>query len=310
MEAAEAAAAGVASRNASWALGELEGDGHAPENLQRGFRSVPYAAPGAKVCEFNPRCDRYMNVLPYEGTRVRLARGGLGGGDYVNACHVESGPGDLARFSYIASQGPIEETTDDFWTMVVEQDVKAVVMLCDLVEDMMPKCAKYFPFGLGETFETRGFVVEAKAADRAGSGVERRVLEVRPRDGPGEPRRVSHFFYDSWPDHGTPDSPESMVELAGLVRSRHGGDRVVVHCSAGIGRTGTFCMIDIVLRRVLGSERALGPGDAEAVRLVHVLRELRSKRLGMVQTPEQFLFAHGAVVLGLRRAATTTTATT
>ena len=241
-------------RNASFALEELTSRYRVVEDLHRVYRSVPFAKIGSKLCAFDPNRDRYMNVLPYEHSAVKLSGGRRG--DYINACAVQSGPRDLATFSYVATQGPLEGTIDDFWRMVLEQDVAAVVMLCDLVEDMMPKCAKYFPLEVGEAFETESFEVAATSKDVPFPGVERRALRVSEKRGTAT-AAVDHLRYSDWPDHGVPDHCESMVRVSRLIRGRYPRSRVAVHCSAGIGRTGTFCMIDVALRRVLGSGEEL-----------------------------------------------------
>ena len=271
--------------NASRVFSELSATGvsrdirevHPMEDVLE-FRSVPFALPGKKVCRFHPKHDRYMNVLPYEHSRVRLVGGR---NDYINACHVRSDAKDAADFSYIATQGPLEETAGDFWAMVWQQDVTAVVMLCDLVEDMMPKCAKYFPFRQEESFAAGALEVTALLVESFCPGVEHRVLEIS-ETATGRKRKIDHFRYSDWPDHGIPDHHGSILEMSRLVRRYHPSSQVVVHCSAGIGRTGTFCMIDIALRRLK---------HAQAVDFNALLVELRSSRLGMVQTWEQYYFA-------------------
>lgn len=291
--------------NAAWALSQIRAAGSSIVRAAEGpptvedacaFRSVPFAVRGKKTCQFRPQHDRYMNVVPYEDTRVRLEGDG---GDYINACHVTSKPGDLARFSYIATQGPLEETVDDFWRMVCQQKVSAIVMLCDLVEDMMPKCARYFPFDPSAAFETPSYVVRAKSLERPRPGVERRSLEVT-ETATGATATLDHFRYSDWPDHGIPDQFDSMLEISNRIRSDYYASRVVVHCSAGIGRTGTFCMIDIVLRRVLNAEVALISAlHSKFVDLDALLLDLRGSRLGMVQTVEQFKFSRDAIIAGL-----------
>jgi len=297
-----------ARENAAWALAELDARlGAGAAETVEGYRTTPFAIPGKVVCPFQPQYDRYMNVLPYEHSRVKLAPSRGNGSGYINACHVHSGPSDPARFEYLATQGPVEETTNDFWAMVCEQEVTAVVMLCDLVEDMIPKCARYFPFARGERFETCDFVVTAVHVDEAFCpGLEHRVLEVELKGqggaisggggsggaaGKKKKKSVDHFRYSDWPDHGVPDTHGAMVEMSRVIRTYHPRSKVVVHCSAGIGRTGTFCLIDIILRRVAALQPSSG-GEASAwVDPLEVLRELRASRLGMVQTIEQFVFA-------------------
>ena len=143
--------------------------------------------------------------------------------------------------------------------------------------------------------------VTTTSAVMAGEGIEHRQLEVRI-DG-GVPFLVHHFRYLHWPDHGTPARLDSIADLSGLVRAMGTSSPVVVHCSAGIGRTGTFCMVDVTLRRLLQPVRALSEEDvARAAALDRLVLELRASRLGMVQTVEQFRFAIMALVAVLEKA--------
>ncbi len=291
--------------NLTRALADLDARvaaGTGAADTAEGYRSMPFASPGKVICPFQPQYDRYMNVLPYEHSRVKISPSEANRAGYINACHVRSDRSDPADFEYLAAQGPIEETTNDFWTMVCEHKVTAVVMLCDLVEDMIPKCAQYFPLAAGERFETRDFVITAVHVDLGFCpGLEHRVLEIERRgqraaDGAAK-KSVDHFRYSDWPDHGVPDTHDSMVEMSRVIRTYHPRSKVVVHCSAGIGRTGTFCLIDIILRRVaagLGSPGDHG-GSRASLDPLEVLRELRACRLGMVQTIEQFAFAVHAI---------------
>ena len=251
--------------------------------------------------------SRYFNVIPYEHNRVKLVAG-PSGNDYVNASYVRSGSDDASEWRYIAAQGPLRETIGDFWTMVVQQEVRAIVMLTDFVEDGVPKCEVYLPLRAGQQMvchaSERGggsLSVTTTSAVMAGEGIEHRQLEVRI-DG-GVPFLVHHFRYLHWPDHGTPARLDSIADLSGLVRAMGTSSPVVVHCSAGIGRTGTFCMVDVTLRRLLQPVRALSEEDvARAAALDRLVLELRASRLGMVQTVEQFRFAIMALVAVLEKA--------
>jgi protein tyrosine phosphatase len=192
--------------NVKWALSSYLSQGEKDDG--QGFRSIPFAVRGQKLCAFQPKYDRYMNVVPYEQNRVKLRKSSVCDHDYINASHVRSKRDDLAQFSYIASQGPVDETIGDFWMMVCQQKVTAIVMLCDLVEDMMLKCAQYFPLAEGETVRAGNFVVRAVHAETLCPGVEHRVLEVLGTwgdDSGGGTRRVDHYRYSDWPDHGIPE---------------------------------------------------------------------------------------------------------
>ncbi|KAE9000438.1 hypothetical protein PF004_g14310 [Phytophthora fragariae] len=237
--------------------------------------------------------NRYRDVLPFEATRVKLQSYGKPGDDYVNANHLDGG--------YIACCAPVPAAIRDFWHMVWQCDVHVVLMLTNFVERERLKADVYWdPRGQAVDFDG----VQVKLLDEQqpeNFGFIVRKLQVWREN--GETRVLQHIQLTTWPDHGVLRDFRVIAPMLDAVNSyrseaSRGYDvdaRVIVHCSAGIGRSGTFIAIDILLKQlyqVLTTAR----GDAEenaramehALDIARVVHRLRSQRPGMVQTPEQY----------------------
>ncbi|KAG9122500.1 hypothetical protein FRC07_001093 [Ceratobasidium sp. 392] len=230
--------------------------------------------------------NRYKNIWPYEHARVRLQTATDDGSDYVNASFVQPRG---TRLSYIATQGPMPATYVDFWTMVWEQNVHIIVMLTRQVENNQLKCgdywsdAQYGPLRLrliategGEEHVERvtgfdfGQSTKKHPADEDSHTI-RRTFALSHVDQPHiSPRKIVQFQFLSWMDMNVPETPTGLLELVKNVReaadeadaeSESTKSPVVVHCSAGVGRTGSFVAIDAILdgiRRDLDAQRQAG----------------------------------------------------
>lgn len=244
----------------------------------------------------NSNKNRYLNIVPYDFNRVRLAGGH---GDYVNASLVESPKSELPGWSFIAAQGPLRSTLEDFWKMVFQQQCPAIVMLTRVMEKQQEKCAPYYPEGLGEScmFGDYEVVVENVrdiSLDITVRGL--RVMQVSTQSS----IFLNHYHYHEWPDHGVPEYTRPIRDLINMLASSGAGqDKILVHCSAGVGRTGTFCAVHIVLNRLryLQSLKDVTQEKLEwAVNLVAIVGALRNQRMGMVQTIDQYYFCYQAVL--------------
>ncbi|CAL9107246.1 unnamed protein product [Musa acuminata var. zebrina] len=236
--------------------------------------------------------NRYMDVLPFDNNRIILdsTKGNTSSANgYINASFIGIGTGEkVSRF--IATQGPLPETSGDFWEMVFQHRCPVIVMLT-LVDNpkMMRKCADYFQADDG----LRGFgkiSVETKYTRICASSLVLRCLEVKHKELVKPTLPVLHIQYPEWPDHGVPADTASVREI--LKRIYHVPPSIgpiVVHCSAGIGRTGAYCTIHNTIQRVL-------VGDMSSLDLVRTVSEFRSQRIGMVQTVEQYFFCYAAIV--------------
>ncbi|XP_073394366.1 protein-tyrosine-phosphatase PTP1 isoform X2 [Physcomitrium patens] len=243
------------------------------------------------VMSNNRAKNRYIDVLPYDITRVILDKRHYDPtcSDYINASFVQDNAHeDLPR--YIATQGPLPSTVSDFWTMVLQQRCPVIIMLVGVVDGDQSKYAHYFPRSENQSETFGHIVVLNKKMSHSQHGITRRVFEVKDIKSPEPPMTLAHYEYLEWSDYGVPDSTRSVCELirASFCIPPSAGP-FVVHCSAGIGRTGTYCTIDHTLRRIM-------EGDLEAVDIGNTVRNFRSQRHGMVQTRDQYRFCYEVVI--------------
>ncbi|GIL46797.1 hypothetical protein Vafri_3673 [Volvox africanus] len=250
--------------------------------------------------------NRYVNVLPFDYNRVKIS--GEDGHDYINASLVQSGPNEAPSWCYIAAQGPLASTVDDFWRMVFENNCSTLIMLTRTVENNHIKCADYFNqrpgkfVRVGETAKFGAYRVTTTDVQEVSPDITKRKLQLSLST-TQEMHEVTHYHYHRWPDFGVPESTEPIRRLVRILwqsRSSNSPQTTVVHCSAGIGRTGTLMAIDVILRRLWAmAEQGAASGPAEvsaAVDLPAVVHSLRRQRKGMVQTLEQYYFCYEAVL--------------
>uniref|UniRef100_A0A8C9SHP7 Tyrosine-protein phosphatase non-receptor type 9 n=1 Tax=Scleropages formosus TaxID=113540 RepID=A0A8C9SHP7_SCLFO len=240
--------------------------------------------------------NRYSDVLCLDHSRVTLTTR-HDTSDYINASFMD---GYKRVNAYVATQGPLPKTFGDFWRMVWEQRVLIIVMTTRVVERGRVKCGQYWPLEEGSAdvygrFQVRNSRIEMFQDFKLSH------LELCDSQS-GERRDVAHYLYVSWPDFGVPKSASAMLDFRAQVK-RHqeaafqamctdwtgpaGGPPLVVHCSAGIGRTGTFCTLDICLSRL---------DDIGTVDVRQTVRRMRSQRAFSIQTWDQYYFCYRAVL--------------
>ncbi|XP_026779224.3 receptor-type tyrosine-protein phosphatase O isoform X2 [Pangasianodon hypophthalmus] len=229
--------------------------------------------------------NRYTNILPYDFSRVKLiSMHNDEGSDYINANYI---PGYKSPREYIATQGPLPETRNDFWKMVMQQNSHVIVMLTQCNERRRVKCDHYWPF-TDEPVSYGEITVEMLSESESPEWTIRN-FRLSYAD---EVQDVLHFNYTSWPDHGVPtvNAIESILQFVQLVRQQVNRTKgpVTVHCSAGVGRTGTFIALDRLMQHIREHEYA---------DILGMVSEMRSHRLSMVQTEEQYVFIHQCVLL-------------
>ncbi|XP_026167719.1 receptor-type tyrosine-protein phosphatase eta isoform X3 [Mastacembelus armatus] len=231
----------------------------------------------ALVSENRPK-NRYNNVLPYDSSRVRLSIvHGNPYDDYINANYM---PGHNSRKEFIAAQGPLPTTVDEFWRMVWEKNVQTLVMLTRCNEQGRVKCEQYWGSGT-KHFENITVTATSEIPLEDWTIRDFSIKNIKT----AETRSVRHFHFTAWPDHGVPETTELLISFRHLVREHMDqysrNSPTVVHCSAGVGRTGTFIAID---RLIFQIERE------SIVDVFGIVHDLRMHRPLMVQTEDQYVF--------------------
>ncbi|XP_065880296.1 protein-tyrosine-phosphatase PTP1 [Euphorbia lathyris] len=244
------------------------------------------------VDDVNISKNRYMDVIPFDQNRVILNpckdyRASAKG--YINASTIMTSSSEgISRF--IATQGPLPHTYEDFWEMVIQYQCPVIVMLTRLVDNYkIVKCGDYFQAENGPR-DFGNICIDAKWVITTDTSLVIRNLEVGYKESEEPPKFVLHVQYPEWPDHGVPKDTLAVREiLKRLYEVPPSLGPIVVHCSAGIGRTGTYCAIHNTIQRILA-------GDLSAFDLANTVKVFRSQRVGMVQTMEQYVFCYKAVV--------------
>ncbi|XP_050212803.1 protein-tyrosine-phosphatase PTP1 [Mercurialis annua] len=236
--------------------------------------------------------NRYMDVIPFDENRVVLnpckdyrpsAKG------YINASFIST-PSSESVSRFIATQGPLPHTYEDFWEMVIQCRCPVIVMLTRLVDNYKTvKCGDYFQAEDGPR-DFGNISIVTKWMTTTDTSIILRNLEVGYKDSEEPPMSVLHIQYPEWPDHGVPRDTLAVREIFRRVHQIPPNlGPIVVHCSAGIGRTGTYCAIHSTIQRIL-------VGDMSALDLANTVAIFRSQRIGMVQTMDQYLLCYKAII--------------
>ncbi|XP_049307173.1 receptor-type tyrosine-protein phosphatase eta isoform X12 [Bactrocera dorsalis] len=246
-----------------------------PEKLIREYKELAFVATdlsySASVKGSNK--NRYTDIFPYDKNRVLLDVDDEGS-DYINASFID---GYKIKKEYIASQGPKPETTIDFWRMILQYNVRVIVMLTQFQEGTNIKCHEYFPY------DSNGIsvIIRKKTCFEYYDRSEMLITQEKY----GLKRKIDHFFFKKWPDHGCPKDPAHLINFIRKIRSYRlsSYSPTVIHCSAGVGRTGTFIALDIIMQRLKYEFK---------INIYETVKKLRFQRMKMVQTIEQYTFLY------------------
>ena len=225
--------------------------------------------------------NRNLNIIPFDHTRVKLSSTAAEKlGDYINANYIR---GPCKEKAYIATQGPKRETIYDFWRMVYFEQSPLIVMLTNLKEEGKVKCTQYWP-AQREEFH-KDFTIRL-LGEKVYPDFIRRDLIVKYSE---EKHRVTQLHLTSWADPGLPEHPTKLLHFCKIIRREFPYSiekPIIVHCNAGVGRSGTFILIDAMLELIQRERK---------VDIYNYFQILRRDRMQMVQTAEQYIFIHDAI---------------
>ncbi|XP_048863793.1 LOW QUALITY PROTEIN: phosphatidylinositol phosphatase PTPRQ-like [Brienomyrus brachyistius] len=251
--------------------------------FQEEFLELPKLLPDLATTDadlpWNRSKNRFTNIKPYNSNRVKLlSEPGSPGSDYINASFVS---GYLCPNEFIATQGPLPGTVGDFWRMIWETRACTIVMMTQCFEKGRVRCHQYWPEG-DKPISVFGDIVITKLTEDALPDWTVRVLRIERYN---DYMLVNHFNFTSWPEHGVPATSTALIKFVRSIRTIRGRDRgtVVVHCSAGVGRTGVFISLDHLIQHMR---------DHDFIDLFSLVAELRGERMCMVQNLVQYMFLH------------------
>lgn len=237
--------------------------------------------------ERNLSKSRYRDVIPGEATRVKLQPDSDDRSDFINANYV-SGYDDEER-AYIFTQGPLESTVKDFWRMVWQENIAIIVMTTNIRESNMMKCYPYWPAETKAILNAGLYQIQNEESEKFSSFIVTK-LSLRKKNHT-DIRTIYHAHYIKWPDHGIPPNTKDALDFLARVNDYKQLTQtqapILLHCSAGIGRTGTFCAIDIGIKRYL---------EKKTIDMPSIVIKMRNERAGSVQTEDQYVFAHLALM--------------
>ncbi|ULT95901.1 hypothetical protein L3Y34_004513 [Caenorhabditis briggsae] len=229
----------------------------------------------------NSQKNRYNNIGAMEATRIRL--NSPTGNDYINANYVDS---CNERNAYIATQAPLPSTFSDFWSMIWQERSNVIVCITNMVEDGKRKCDQYWP-SVPDSPQNFGNYQVTLISESTNAHFSHRVLDLKiAKSVPAAERKIHQLHFVGWPDHGVPSSVFPLLNFIHYASDIHSTGPVVVHCSAGVGRSGSYILVDSMRRHLISFRRLNVQGH---------LTHMRRQRAKLVQTLEQYIFCHEAI---------------
>ncbi|VDM24782.1 unnamed protein product [Toxocara canis] len=250
------------------------------EGLRQAFAKLQQRGPHPSTLTIstmvqNKKKCRYFDVPCIDQTRVILKPWPNADGDFIHANWVTD---ELFGKKFICTQGPLDATAGDFWRMVWQENVDLIIMLCRITELGKKKCAQYWPNSVGESKTFYGITVRNEKIENDGQDVSSSKLSVCYG---GETRFMTHCQWITWPDKFVPK--QLIVPFTLLSSARERAQPTIIHCSAGIGRTGTMVVLELAIKTLL---------NGRPLSLPDVIWTIRSQRSKAVQNEEQYLYIH------------------
>ncbi|KAM7437282.1 protein tyrosine phosphatase [Porites harrisoni] len=236
--------------------------------------------------ECNRPKNRYKDIVPFDHNRVMLPTlTGVPGSDYMNGNYIKGADGNTA---YIALQGPLPRTVDDFWRLIASHRCQIVIMVCREIEMGKLKCKRYWPMSKDEKMNFGGMQISLISEEDIAEGFVIRTMQMKSVK---DEMTVTQLQYTAWPDHDVPKSATPLIEISRTLKSLQGNrkQQVLIHCSAGCGRTGTICAVDYAWD-------LLKMQKTNNFSVYDIVTNLRKQRMAMVQTKEQYELVYKAVV--------------
>jgi receptor-type tyrosine-protein phosphatase gamma len=244
--------------------------------------------------------NRYCDILPFTRNPITLAKDTHGSNSYINASFLSSSINGDEK-SFICCQSPLDNTIVDFWRMVINQGINTIIMLCKIRAGNRPQSSQYFPTVCDASFtDFKGVKLISKEYKKdVQITIRTFLLEV----GKGETREVLHYQWEGWPDHGVPEQRQYgvILDLVNVINERRKlfpNLPIMVHCSAGVGRSGTVVAIHNIAQIIKAYRQkvATHPGTKANISIFSVVRRLREQRISMVQTKEQYILIYEMIL--------------
>jgi len=230
----------------------------------------------------NSKLDRYSDIKPYNHNRIEINSKNK----YINASPINI----INQKYFILTQGPKKETIEDFWTMVDENECKVIVMLCNKKEDGRKKCEKYW----AKKIEMKNYII---SVSRKNKNDDFKIREIKLINLSSKiEKTIIQIHFIDWPDHGVPDNQygkifETFIKMIELVDKYKGNHPAVIHCSAGVGRSGTFTSMYYLKKEI---EDQIKDSKAKEVKfsIFNLVRKIKEMRLYSVQSYFQYQFIY------------------
>ena len=225
---------------------------------------------------------RYHDIRPYSYNNVQIDSGHK----YINASWIH-----IPKLRYfIATQGPIPNTIEDFWIMCNQYDVEKIIMLCELNENNMEKCAKYWDPKLMNNFEIK--TIEESDVSK---GIKSRVFKLFDKY-KNNSKKIHQTQLYGWVDHSdlNIDNFDKIIKLINFINEKKTNKPVVVHCSAGVGRTGTFISLYNLFLEIMDQIRDNKKKTIE-FSIFNLVRKIKELRMFMVENENQYILLYSFV---------------